>query len=313
MLDKTLRWLLPITIIITVVQTLYPDGILSFLNPVSMIITSLMFYSIGWLVSGNLYRKAPETEYSLARHVGMAAVFTLPMVAIVFSPSFLYPYIVGKAFVFRFAMIIAFCSFIYLSFTDPEHRPRVTPFVLSFTVFTAIMGISAIFSIDPSRSFWSNYERMEGYINLLFLFILAISVTTFRVREYEWDKLFKLHLVVSFFVSGMAVAQKLVYMAGFTKLANTAIIGLCFAQGDNCRVDSFLGNSIYLGIYSAITFWLIIYAVFAKKVRSDLLPILAGINLVAVYFSGTRGVWLGMLAGVVVLALSKYWFDWATR
>lgn len=268
-----------------------------------------MFYSIGWLVSGNLYRREPETEYSLTRHIGMAAVFTLPMIAIVFSPSFLYPYIVGKAFVFRFAIIIAFCAFVYLSFTDKEHRPRVTAFSLAFTVFVIIMGISAIFSIDPSRSFWSNYERMEGYINLLFLFILTVSVTTFRVKEYEWDKLFKLHLVVSFIVSGVAVLQKLVYMLGFSKLANTAIIGLCFAQGENCRVDSFLGNSIYLGIYSAMTFWLIIYAIFAKKVKNDLLPILAGINLVAVYFSGTRGVWLGMALGFVVLLLAKYWFD----
>ncbi len=308
MLDKTLKWLLPITIIITIAQTLYPNGLFSFLNPFSMIITSLMFYSIGWVASGSVYNETNQ-DYSIVRRVGLATVFTMPMIAIVFSPSFLYPYIVGKAFVFRFSIIIALCSFFYLSFTNESHRPRVTPFVLSFTVFVFIVGLSAIFSIDPSRSFWGNYERMEGYINLLCLFILAISVTTFRIREVEWDKIFAVHLWVSGIVSIVAISQKLVYMVGITKLSNTAVIGLCFTQGDACRVDSFLGNPIYLGIYSAMTFWMIIYAIFAKKVKGDILPILAGINLLAVYFSGTRGVWLGMALGFVVLVLSKYWFD----
>ena len=308
MLDKTFKWLLPITIIITIIQTLYPNGIFSFLNPLSMVVTSLLFYSIGWWVSAGIY-KTNESEYSLTRHVGLAALFAMPTVAMVFAPSFLFPYIVGKAFVFRFLIIIMLCSFLYLSFTDRNHRPRVTPFVLAFTVFTLVMSISAVFSIDPLRSFWGNYERMEGYVNLLCLFILAVSVTTFRIKEIEWDKLFKVHLWVSFFVSGIAVFQKLVYMVGLTKLSNTAILGLCINQGEGCRADSFLGNPIYLAIYSALTFWLIIYAIFAKRVKGDLLPVLAAINLLAVYFSGTRGTLIGMAVGVVVLVLSKYWFD----
>jgi hypothetical protein len=92
-------------------------------------------------------------------------------------------------------------------------------------------------------------------------------------------------------------------------LSALPILGLCFSQGAGCRVDSTLGNSIYLGIYAALTFWLIIFAIFGKKVKGNLLIVLAAINLLAVYFSGTRGVMLGMFLGLIVLVVSKYWFD----
>ncbi len=308
MLDKILKALLPITLIITIIQTINPSGFLSFLNPASMVVTSILVYSIGWVVSGFVYSQR-ESNYSLARHIGLASLFAIPVVAVIFVPSFLYPYIVGKAFVFRFLMIVAMCSLLYLSLTNSDYRPRVTPFVFGFAILAFIMALATIFSIDPGRSLWSNYERMEGYINLFFLFILAVSATTLRIQELEWNKIFQIHIWVSSFVSGIAVLQKLVFFLGLKNLAGAPILGLCIAQGDACRVDATLGNSIYLGIYSALTFWLIIFAIFGKKVKGNLLPVLAAINFLAVIYSGTRGVIVGMILGFGVLLVSKYWFD----
>lgn len=303
-----MKALLPITLIITIWQTLFPMGIFSFTNSISMIITSVLVYSIGWVLSGQVYRQN-SANYSLARHVGLASLFSVPIVAIIFVPSFLYPYIVGKAFTFRFLAIISFCSFVFLSLTNESFKPRVTPFVVGYSLFAFIMLLSVIFSIDPARSFWSNYERMEGYINLVSLLVLAISATSMRLGELEWDRIFGVHLFVSTFVSGFAVIQYMIGSMGLKMFANTPILSLCLSQGSACRVDSTLGNSIYLGIYSAMTFWLIIYAIFGKKVRGNLLPFLAVLNILAVYFSGTRGVWLGMFLGLGVLIISKYWFD----
>jgi hypothetical protein len=275
-----------------------------------MIITCLLIYSIGWWLSSFVYREG-QSDYLVSRHVGLAALFAIPIVAIIFVPSFLYPYIVGKAFTFRFLAIVALASLAYLSFTNENYRPKVTPFMAGFTLFALVMALATVFSMDSSRSFWSNYERMEGYINLLSLFVLAMTATSFRLHELEWNRIFNIHIWVSSIVSGLGVLQYFVGVLGMKNLSGLPILNLCVNQANAaaCRVDSTLGNSIYLGIYAALTFWLIIFAIFGKKVKGNLLPILAGVNILAVYFSGTRGVWLGMFLGLIVLIVSKYWFD----
>lgn len=308
MLDKILKGLLPVTIIISVVQTISPFGVLSFLDQYSMIVTSLMVYSLGWVVTSFVFRKN-DSNYSLGRHIGLAAVMSVPIVAIIFVPSFLYPYIVGKAFTFRFLAIISLCSSLYLFFTDENFKLKGTPFVIGYSAFVIAMALATIFSMDPSRSFWSNYERMEGYINLISLFILAISAASLKISELEWKRIFTVHIWISSIVSSLGVLQYVTGILGLKVFGQLPILSLCLSSGANCRVDSTLGNSIYLGIYAALTFWLIIFAIFGKRVRGNLLPVLAGINLLAVYFSGTRGVWLGLLLGLGVLLVTKYWFD----
>lgn len=308
MLDKTLKALLPITLIISIVQMLVPNSFLSFLDSFSMIITCILVYSIGWLISSFVYNKRLQ-DYSLARHIGLAALFAMPIVAVIFVPSFLYPYIVGKGFTFRFLAIILLCSTVYLAFTDERYRPKVTPFLVGSTIFAFVMLLATIFSIDSSRSFWSNFERMEGYINLISLFILGVSATSLRLQELEWNKVFIIHIWVSTIVSSVAVFQYIVGFLGIKSFAAFPILSLCLSQGPACRVDSTLGNSIYLGIYSAMTFWIIVYGIFGKKIKGNTLPILAAVNVVAAYFSGTRGVWLGMICGLGVLMITRYWFD----
>lgn len=302
-----MKALLPITIIIILVTTLAP-GTLSFLDSFSMIINALAVYSIGWVAAGFVYRVKSD-NYNVVRHIALASIFAVPIVAIIFVPTFLYPYIVGKAFTFRFLAIILFCSSLYLALTDENHKPVASPFVLAYLLFALVMLLATMFSMDPSRSFWSNYERMEGYINLLCLFVLAIGTTVVKLKELEWNRVFGVHIVVSTIVSTVAILQYFIGILSLKAMGSLPILSLCLAQGAACRSDSTLGNSIYLGIYSALTFWIIIYAIFGKKVKGSLFPVLAFINFFAAYFSGTRGVWLGMFLGLGVLVVSKYWFD----
>jgi hypothetical protein len=186
MLDKTMKGVLAGTFIISLAQTIGGGGgIFSFLTPFNMIITSLFVYSMGWVIAGLFYNKNGQ-DYSQARHVAMASIFAVPVVAVIFVPTFLYPYIVGKAFVFRFLMIVAFFSYVYLLLTNISYKPRLTPFVVGFGAFVFVMALATIFSMDPSRSFWSNYERMEGYINLLCLFVLGLVATSLCLKDTEW-------------------------------------------------------------------------------------------------------------------------------
>lgn len=305
MTNNIFKALLPITLMITLATTFSP-GSLSFLDSYSMITTSLLVLSIGWVLTLGVYIKEDGAKPEIvARRMLLAVTFSLPILAMLFSPSFLYPYIVGKAFVFRFLAIVGFASFIYLAFTNIDYKPRISPYVFGFGVFTLAMFISVLFSMDPVRSFWSNYERMEGYIELFSVFAIIVAMTSARLKEVEWRRVFMVQLYVSTFVSGMGIFQKLAQVLSLS-VSKLPVVGLCFSQGSACRIDSTLGNSIYLGIYAALTFWLIVYVIFSRKIKGYLLPSLALLNLVAVYYSGTRGVWLGMLSGLVVAIIT--WF-----
>lgn len=311
MIDKIIKYSLPLTLLVLIIQTFSGGASLQFLNPYGMLILGMAVYSVGWWIADYLYAEnvVPEKDFSFSRKVAIAAIFATPIVAIIFTPSYLYPYIVGKGFIFRMLSIVAVLGTVYTMFTHAEYKPRLTPFILGSFAFTLAMGIATLFSMDSSRSFWSNFERMEGYINVLFLFFLVFSIVTMRVKELEWEKVFKVHLWVSGIISSVAVLQYFIGQLGLKGLASFPILSLCLNNPAGCRVDATLGNSIYLGLYSALSFWLVIYAIFAKRVNSTMLNVLAGVHLLAVYFSGTRGVWVGMLAGLAVLYVSKYYFD----
>lgn len=311
MIDKIIKYSLPVTLLILIIQTFSGGASLQFLNPYGMLILGMCVYSIGWWIVDFLYSEhiVPEKDFSFSRKVSLAAIFAIPIVAIIFTPSYLYPYIVGKGFIFRMLSIVAVLGAVYTMFTHVEYKPRLTPFLVGSFLFTLFMGIATLFSMDSSRSFWSNFERMEGFINVLFLFCLVFSVVTMRLKELEWQKVFQVHLWVSGLISLTAVSQYFIGQLGLKGLASFPILSLCLNNPAGCRVDATLGNSIYLGLYSALSFWLVIYVIFGKRVNSTMLNILAGVHLLAVYFSGTRGVWVGMLAGLAVLFVSKYYFD----
>ncbi len=311
MLNNILKVSLPATLVIILVQTFTPNGIFSSLNSLGIILTCIFSFSLGWVILRKVYYEnlGKNSDYSLARNIALAAIVAIPIVAIVFTPSYLYPYIVGKAFVFRFMAIVSFVASLYLTLTDERFKIRLTPFFVGLTVFVFSMFLSTVFSIDPSRSFWSNYERMEGYINLLSVFALVFSALICRINELEWVRIFKTHMWVSGIVSFLGILQLTIGVLKIKSVAALPVLNLCISQGAGCRVDSTLGNSIYLGIYAALTFWIIIYAIFVKKIKGNILPVLAVVNLLAAYFSGTRGVWVGMVVGLGVLMIAKYWFD----
>jgi tetratricopeptide (TPR) repeat protein len=307
MLDKILKYSLPLQVFIIIYSAVLPDSIFSFLNDFSMTLLAITVFSFGWLIAGYIYPK--DKNYKMARHIALAAIFATPILAIVFTPSFLYPYIVGKGFVFRFIAITAFLSSLYLSLTEVEYRPRLTSFFYGYLALVVTMGLATIFSMDVSRSFWSNFERMEGYINVISLFALLYALINVRLTELEWSKIFKVHVWISGLVSFVAILQYLIGLLSLKGFASLPILNLCVSTGVNCRVDATLGNSIYLGLYAALSFWLILYAIFAEKVKSKWLKVLLFVHLLAVLFSGTRGVWVGMLLGTIVLFISKFWFD----
>ena len=143
------------------------------------------------------------------RYVVLACVFVLPFLALYVARSMFFPFITGKNFGFRILTEIAFSGWLALALLNPAYRPRKTLILFVLTAFVAVIGLADIFGVYPFKSFWSNYERMEGWITLAHLlayFVVAASVlNTEKLWKYWWHT----SLAASTLVALYAVTQLL--------------------------------------------------------------------------------------------------------
>ncbi|HRH26071.1 MAG TPA: O-antigen ligase family protein [Candidatus Paceibacterota bacterium] len=210
------------------------------------------------------------------------------------SNEMFFPYIAGKNFAFRALVEIALVAYLFLAWRDARFRPKASGLMWSLLVFVVIVGVANIFSENPYKSFWSNYERMEGYIALLHLGAFAfIASNVFRTtKEWLWYAVTSLSISAIMLLVGLSDA-----------------IGGLLSNGVAPRINVMLGNSTYVGAYFFIHAGiLLLIAVSDKKVRQEKWRIAAyAVGIIAfiagVFFTGTRGTVLGILGGSFVAGI----------
>src|SRR3989338_6306670 len=113
----------------------------------------------------------------ILRGVIFAGLFLVPFIPFLVSSIFFFPFIVTKAFAWRILVEIIFAAWLILALLDTAYRPKRSLILYSMFIFLGIIGLADIFGVAPIKSFWSNFERMEGFITLLHLgmFFLVIS------------------------------------------------------------------------------------------------------------------------------------------
>lgn len=198
------------------------------------------------------------------------------------SDSMFFPYITGKNFAFRIIVEIMLGAWVILAFLDARYRPRFSWVLASGATLLLIMLFANTFGEYPPKSFWSNFERMDGYVTLvhfyLYFFVLACTFHTQRLWKY-----FKMTAVgVAIIVAGIGLSN---YLGGGPE-----------------RIDATLGNSTYMAIYMLFNLALVGLLMLQNRTW----PWLLGGSLVSVLFlfdllqTGTRGTFIGLAVGLVV-------------
>lgn len=246
----------------------------------------------------------------ITRAIAFTALFLIPVFPLIVMNDFFFPFITGKAFYFRLLVEIAFASWIILAFLDARYRPRLNVTTISITVFALVALAADLLGVNPLRSIWSNFERMEGWITIVHVwafFIVATSIfgggaendkAESRKRESIkwWHRWFKTSLIVSVIVAGY----------GFVQLFGWAAIH----QGST-RIDASLGNAIYMAVYMLFHSFLSAYFFFRAKQNNGpkfelwIYGIYSLITAFLLFETATRGTILGLIGGVM-LALFLY-------
>lgn len=225
--------------------------------------------------------------------------------------AMLFPYITGKNFSFRILVEIAAACWILLMILDKSFRPKKSILLWIYTAFVGILFLADIFSVNITRSFFSNFERMEGFISHAHLFLYFLMLITLLKDKVQWEK-YRFILFISNIPVLLLALVQLLGLPNFGPMkylpALRDAIHSKFAptQGGN-QLDASLGNSTYLAIYTVFFIFLFFISYLenrAKKSKGSWVYLLMMIlNIVVLFYTQTRGAQIGFAIGVFVSAL----------
>ena len=231
-----------------------------------------------------------STTQTILRYIVLSGIFLVPSIVLLVSESMFFPFITGKNFAFRILVEIMFSAWLLLALLNAEYRPRFSWIIVSFFSLLAVMFFANAMGESPLKSFWSNFERMEGYVTLVHVFLYALVMGSSIRTEKLWNALFNTTLAVALIVVVYALGQ----------LGNV----LQISQGTSWRVDGTLGNSTYMAVY--MLFHIFIAGLMLVRTRISWMRYVYGGLVVLFVFilvqTGTRGAVLGLAGGTLLSA-----------
>tara|TARA_B100000508_G_scaffold36864_1_gene28764 strand:+ start:9301 stop:11445 length:2145 start_codon:yes stop_codon:yes gene_type:complete len=210
----------------------------------------------------------------------------MPFIVLLVSGSLFFPYVTGKNFAFRIITEVMVVAWALLALIQTQYRPRWTPILWSVVAFVTVAGVANIFGENLYNSFWSGFERMDGYITLLHLLAYLFVAGAVMTQEKLWTWFWRVSLTVSAFVALHTIA-------------------LSFGT-DVVRLFSTLGNPIYLAMYTLVhVFIALILAARNDISRLERYAYLATLPFLlwSVYLTSARGATLGIIGGLLLTAL----------
>ncbi|MEI6191336.1 MAG: O-antigen ligase family protein [bacterium] len=220
---------------------------------------------------------------------------TLLIPFIVFNNTF-FPYITGKAFTFRIIVEILLGLWLILIIKDEEFRPKWSWILGAAGLFTFILLIADINAVAPYKAFWSNFERMEGWVTFIHLLAYFTVLGSMFNKEKLW----------LWFLRTNILAGVILAVTSIDKAADV-------------RFSGPLGNPIYIAVYFLFLFFFTLillykdvlvknltnWTVFRKVFANVLLYVylIASVLSLFVVYRTSRGALLGAIGGIFVATI----------
>jgi putative inorganic carbon (HCO3(-)) transporter len=165
-----------------------------------------------------------------------------------------------------------------------------------FFLFTLVL--SAIFSDFQELSFFGLYSRQQGLINFVYYFVFFVLLV-FHIKEsWQIRRILKTVGYSSFLVAGYGILQ----VSGwgyFSWMEDPSVTG---------RVFSSLGQPNYLGSFLLLVIpvaWYLFHTAQKRSVKFWWIAVLL-LQIVCLYFTLSRGAYLGFIAGAVAGGVFYY-------
>ena len=226
---------------------------------------------------------------SVCRRIILLGTFLILFTPLVLDGGAFFPFVGPKSLYFMGLALIIFAVYLLLISLDAKYRPRLNVLLIAIILFVIVLIFSAFLGEDPSRSFWSKYERMTGllmWFHLLAFFVVLSSV--FKKQE-DWFKIFGVSIFAALFMSAISL---------FARIG----VNLMGEMGAISQGGATIGNSSFMGTYLLFNVFLALY-LFLKTTGN--LRIFSGISLaiisLALFLSGARAAIFSLFGGAALL------------
>ncbi|MBI5004640.1 MAG: O-antigen ligase family protein [Candidatus Lloydbacteria bacterium] len=228
---------------------------------------------------------------TILRRTIIGALFFVPFIPLIVAPSMFFPFITGKNFAFRILVEIMFALWLILAYREPGYRPKFSWVLAAVAVFVGVITLADFLGENVYKSFWSNFERMEGLITIWHLGAYMLVAGTMLSTERLWSWFAHASIVASAIVSAFSISQLL----------------KDFALHQGSRLDATLGNASYLAVYMLFHIFILAFLLFRRHSGPQFVKWLYGalmlVELVVLYYTATRGTILGLIGGSLLAAL----------
>ena len=163
-----------------------------------------------------------RTFEQVLRWIVIIGAYLLPFVVFYIAGNLFFPFITGKNFYFRIVVEIMAAAWFSLALVLPQYRPRKNWILAAFAFFVLVMAVADAQGANPFKSFWSNFERMDGWVTLIHLLIYLTVTVSVLNTEKLWRRLLQLSLALSVFVGLKGVSQLL----GWSAVGQGGVTGL---------------------------------------------------------------------------------------
>ncbi len=224
---------------------------------------------------------------------GVILIFVLVPLAV--YPRFLYPLTTPKILIFQILTEFIFSLWLINIFLNKHQRPRITPLTIATFASIFFLSISSFFGSNLNRSLWDLIDRGTGLVLLWHLFALFLVVKSLKERGVINLKWFAwLNVAVGAGVSVIALFQR--FWSWPASLLASASPSVAFAP---------FANSPFLAAYLLSTFFLGLWLITEIKInnRRWVLILTVILNLIVIFLTGNRSAIIGLVIGLIVLAL----------
>lgn len=228
-------------------------------------------------------------QVSTREKLSQVLIYATMLVPLVVGTSFaIFPFIFPKALYFEIMVgLLAACT-VPLIVWQKKYRAR-TAYFYTLGAYALALFLAGIFAQEPSRAFWSNFERMTGIIFIWFAMLFSALVASYYSVFIQKLRGFLAYLV------GVSV------IVAFTGIYQRFDTGFLMSQSN--RVAGVFGNPIYLGGFAAQLGFISAYLFYINRQKSIKwwYAFATCINALALYLSGTRGAMFGVAVGCVIV------------
>ncbi len=225
----------------------------------------------------------------MARWAVYIPLFIIPFLPLYVANSLFFPFITGKGYAFRILVEFAACAYVLLAFVDAKYRPRFSWIFVLYAAFVAWMFIADVFAVNPHKAIWSNFERMEGWVTLIHVFLFFVVTGAVLSVDKLWRSWWMTFISASVLLAGYCLLQ---------------LSGAIVIHQGGARVDGTFGNAAYLAAYLlfalAVTLW---QGIASKGWLRYSLFVLAALQVVLIFSTATRGAILGLVGATGVATL----------